>query len=156
MRLKSSSVDESEYSLQIDGIIHLTCPANRPMRLSTILPRSDSWPGLLSDSLRIPNLAFLVSIMTTPASVASSLTTCSYEAMRPASPRLLVVTHPLYRVLQDYTCPLFFSHSSGVKHFGVHACIAAISSLSVLFTNRCLANVVFFAKWEETMIASNI
>jgi hypothetical protein len=50
----------------------------------------------------------------------------------------------------------FFAHSSGVKHFGVQAWMAAISSLSVPLTSRCRANVVFFANCADTIIASNI
>lgn len=53
-------------------------------------------------------------------------------------------------------CFFFFSHSSGVKHLGVQACIAAISCFKAPFTNRCLAKVVFFANCGETMMASYI
>ena len=47
-----------------------------------------------------------------------------------------------------------FSHSAGVKHFGVHACMAAISSLSAELTSRCRARVVFFSNRGDTMTAS--
>lgn len=53
-------------------------------------------------------------------------------------------------------CGFFFSHSSGVWHFGVHACIAAISSFRVLLTSRCRASVVFLANSGDTIMASYI
>lgn len=51
-------------------------------------------------------------------------------------------------------CACFLSHSSGVKHFGVQACIAAISAFSAELTNRWRARVVFLAKWFDTITAS--
>lgn len=46
-----------------------------------------------------------------------------------------------------------FSHSSGVKHFGVQAWIAAISVFKAAFTSRWRARLVFFAKTGETILA---
>lgn len=46
-----------------------------------------------------------------------------------------------------------FSHSSGVKHFGVQAWIAAISVFKAAFTSRWRARLVFFAKSGETIFA---
>ena len=54
---------------------------------------------------------------------------------------------PCYRL----SCSLL--HCSGVKHLGVHACIALISSLSAVLTNRCRASAVFFSNCGETIIA---
>lgn len=71
-------------------------------------------------------------------------------------PNVLIASLFYFHILPLHPPPFFFSHSSGVKHFGVQACIAAISAFSVLFTNRCRINVVFWANWGETMIASNI
>lgn len=61
--------------------------------------------------------------------------------------------HPLAQN-PPYDPPCRFSHSSGVKHFGVQAWMAAISSFSAELTNRCRASVVFFANWVETIMAS--
>lgn len=47
----------------------------------------------------------------------------------------------------------FFCHSSGVKHFGVQACMAAISAFNAELTSRCRAKVVFFSNCEETIMA---
>jgi hypothetical protein len=57
---------------------------------------------------------------------------------------------------QPYHCGFFLSHSSGVWHFGVHACIAAISSLSAALTSRCRASVVFLVNCGDTIMASYI
>lgn len=51
-------------------------------------------------------------------------------------------------------CACFLSHSSGVKHFGVQACIAAISAFSAELTSRWRARVVFLAKLFDTIMAS--
>jgi hypothetical protein len=40
-----------------------------------------------------------------------------------------------------------------VKHFGVQAWMAATSAFKAVFTSLCLANVVFFSKSGETMMA---
>ena len=63
-------------------------------------------------------------------------------------------TDTLQRMMGLYRVCLF-SHSSGVKHFGVQACMTAISAFKAVFTRRCRANVVFFVKSGETMVASN-
>lgn len=47
----------------------------------------------------------------------------------------------------------FFCHSSGVKHLGVQACMAAISAFNAELTSRCRASVFFFSNCEETMMA---
>jgi len=57
---------------------------------------------------------------------------------------------------QSDHCGFFFSHSSGVWHFGVQACIAAISSLSAALTKRCRASVVFLVNCGDTIMASYI
>jgi hypothetical protein len=46
---------------------------------------------------------------------------------------------------------LSFSHSSGVWHLALHACIAAISSLSAAFTARCRFSELRPENWGETM-----
>lgn len=51
-------------------------------------------------------------------------------------------------------CPCFRFHSSGVKHLGVQACMAAISALRAALTRRCRARVVFLSKSGETILAS--
>lgn len=48
-------------------------------------------------------------------------------------------------LLSPCYCPCLLAHSSGVKHFGVHACIAAISVFSAELTILCLARVFFFS-----------
>jgi hypothetical protein len=79
------------------------------------------------------------------------ITACSH-------PTLQVPSTPIYtEKLHHAAVSLFLlSHSSGVKHFGVQACIAAISCFSAVLTSRCLASAIFFANWGETMTASNI
>jgi hypothetical protein len=64
---------------------------------------------------------------------------------------------PIYQALVTITessLGFFFSHCSGVKHFGVQACIRAISSFNAVFTSRCRASVVFFSNCGDTIVAS--
>lgn len=51
--------------------------------------------------------------------------------------------------------PPSFSHSSGVLHFAVQACMEAISSLSAALTRRCLLRELSPWNWGETMRVVN-
>lgn len=62
---------------------------------------------------------------------------------------------PCEMPLPSSYCACFFSHSSGVKHFGVHACMAAISVFRAELTSRCRARLFFFSKSGDTIIAWN-
>lgn len=51
--------------------------------------------------------------------------------------------------------PPSFSHSSGVLHLAVQACMEAISSLSAALTRRCLLRELSPWNWGETMRVVN-
>lgn len=65
------------------------------------------------------------------------------------------MSHALIVSSYDPYCACFFSHSSGVKHLGVQACIAAISSFNAELTRRCRARLFFFSNSGDTIIALN-
>lgn len=66
-----------------------------------------------------------------------------------------LMSHVPYVLSNPFPIPysFSFSHCSTVKHLGVQACIAAISSFRAPLTSRCLCKALLPLNSSETMIA---